>query len=123
MRASASASERYGRGLRVAGTISPLTSDASFARRARPEDVDAILSVIETYVERHVLLPRSRQEVAEGIGSWWVAELDGTGAVVSRFVYGSRENVPDYMVRGGVSYRILADHLGSPRLVINTSNG
>jgi len=52
-----------------------------------------------------------------------VAELDGSGNVVSRFVYGSKGNVPDYMVKGGVTYRIISDHLGSPRLVVNTSDG
>lgn len=52
-----------------------------------------------------------------------VAELDGTGAVVSRFVYGSKANVPDYMIKSGVTYRIVSDHLGSPRLVINTTDG
>jgi len=52
-----------------------------------------------------------------------VAELDGTGAVVARFVYGSRSNVPDYMVKGGVTYRIVGDHLGSPRLVVDTATG
>ena len=51
-----------------------------------------------------------------------VAELDGTGNVVARFVYGSKPNVPDYMVKAGVTYRIISDHLGSPRLVINTSD-
>ncbi len=52
-----------------------------------------------------------------------VAELDGTGNVVSRFVYGTKANVPDYMVKAGVTYRIVSDHLGSPRLVINTTDG
>ena len=52
-----------------------------------------------------------------------VAELDGAGNVVSRFVYGSKPNVPDYMLRGGNTYRILSDHLGSVRLVVNTSSG
>jgi RHS repeat-associated protein len=52
-----------------------------------------------------------------------VAELDGSGAVVARIVYGSRPNVPDSMVKGGVTYRILADHLGSVRLVVDTSTG
>jgi RHS repeat-associated protein len=52
-----------------------------------------------------------------------IAELDGTGNVVSRFVYGSRVNVPDYMTKGGATYRIIADHLGSPRLVVNTATG
>lgn len=52
-----------------------------------------------------------------------VAELDAAGAIVSRFVYASRANVPDYMVRDGVTYRILSDHLGSPRLVVDASSG
>ena len=52
-----------------------------------------------------------------------IAELDGAGNVVSRFVYGSRANVPDYMVKGGVTYRIIADHLGSPRLVVDAATG
>jgi RHS repeat-associated protein len=52
-----------------------------------------------------------------------VAELDGAGAIVSRFVYGLKANVPEYMIRGGQTYRILTDHLGSPRLVINTASG
>jgi hypothetical protein len=30
---------------------------------------------------------------------------------------------PDYMVQGGQIYRIVSDHLGSVRLVVNTSDG
>jgi RHS repeat-associated protein len=57
-------------------------------------------------------------------GSWSpVAELDGSGSVVSRFIYATRTNVPDYMVRDGVKYKIVTDHLGSVRLVINTVTG
>ena len=52
-----------------------------------------------------------------------VSELDGTGAIASRFVYGTKANVPDYMVKAGVTYRIVSDHLGSPRLVIDTTTG
>jgi len=52
-----------------------------------------------------------------------VAEINGTGAVVSRFVYGTKANVPDYLIKGGVTYRIISDHLGSPRLIVNTSDG
>ncbi len=58
-----------------------------------------------------------------------VAQLDGTGTnVVARFVYGSKSNVPDYMVTfsGGTAagtYRILSDHVGSPRLVVDASSG
>jgi RHS repeat-associated protein len=49
-------------------------------------------------------------------GAAIVAELDGTGAVVSRFF-------PGGMIKGGATYRILRDHLGSPRLVVNASTG
>ena len=52
-----------------------------------------------------------------------VAELDGSGNIVSRFVYASRANVPEYMIKGGVTYRVLTDHLGSPRLVVHASTG
>jgi RHS repeat-associated protein len=52
-----------------------------------------------------------------------VAELDGSNNVVSRFVYAGRSNVPDYMIRGGVTYRFITDHLGSVRLVVNTATG
>jgi len=52
-----------------------------------------------------------------------VAELDGSGNVVQRYVYGSRTNVPDYIVQGSSTYRLIADQLGSPRLVIDASNG
>lgn len=37
------------------------------------------------------------------------------------FVYATKSNVPDYMVKGGTTYRIVSDHLDSPRLVINAS--
>jgi RHS repeat-associated protein len=52
-----------------------------------------------------------------------VAELNGSGAVVARFVYGTRENVPDYLVKSGAVYRLLTDERGSVRMVINTSTG
>jgi len=52
-----------------------------------------------------------------------IAELDGSGNMVSRFVYATRVNVPDYMIRGGQTYRIVTDHLGSPRLVVNAATG
>jgi len=47
--------------------------------------------------------------------------LDGSNNLVSIFIYGSRSNVPDYMVKGIETYRIISDHLGSPRLVVNTA--
>ncbi len=57
-----------------------------------------------------------------------IAELDGNGAVVKRFIYASKPNVPDFMIiPSGVTnagtYRIISDHLGSPRLIINLNDG
>src|SRR4029078_4277310 len=47
-----------------------------------------------------------------------VAELDGAGNVVARFGYAGA-NVREYVVRGGSTYRLLTDQLGSPRLVVD----
>ena len=45
-----------------------------------------------------------------------IAELDGAGTVVATFT-GS------YMEKGGTTYRIISDHLGSPRLVVDVATG
>jgi RHS repeat-associated protein len=45
------------------------------------------------------------------------AELDSNGAVAIRFVAGS------YLVKGGQTYRIIRDEVGSPRLIVNASTG
>lgn len=52
-----------------------------------------------------------------------IAELDGVGNITARFVYASSGNVLDYVIKGGVTYRIISDHLGSPRLVVNSADG
>jgi RHS repeat-associated protein len=52
-----------------------------------------------------------------------VAELDAAGNVVAEFVYGTKSNVPDYMIKNGTTHRIVSDHLGSVRLVIDESTG
>jgi len=31
--------------------------------------------------------------------------------------------VPDYMIKGGTIYRLITDHLGNPRLVMDTVTG
>jgi RHS repeat-associated protein len=74
-----------------------------------------------------------RQELVGGVaqptrrylydGRRVVAELDASNTVLARFVYGTRPNVPDYMVRGAETYRLVADHLGSVRLVVRVSDG
>ena len=54
-----------------------------------------------------------------------VAELDGAGTVEKIFVYGSKANVPDYIedLAAGETYRVISDHLGSVRLVVDSSDG
>ncbi len=51
------------------------------------------------------------------------AEVDGAGVLTSRFVYASTSNSPDYLVRGGVTYAYVKNHLGSVRLVVDSSTG
>lgn len=52
-----------------------------------------------------------------------VTMLDGSGNIVEQFVYGTRPNVPDYIIKGGVEYRVLSDQVGSPVLIVNTATG
>lgn len=52
-----------------------------------------------------------------------VGELDSTGALAIRYVYGSRSHVPDYLVRYGTTYRLITDQLGSVRQVVDASSG
>lgn len=52
-----------------------------------------------------------------------IAELDNSGQVVARFVYGTKTNVPSFMIKNGTTYRIISDHLGSPRKVIDVDTG
>ena len=52
-----------------------------------------------------------------------VAELDGNNQITARFVYGDKANVPAYMIKDGINYRIISDHLGSVRLVVNAQSG
>lgn len=51
------------------------------------------------------------------------AALDENGAVLARFIYAGRLNVPDYMVKGGITYRLLLDTMGSVRMVVDASSG
>ena len=56
-------------------------------------------------------------------GGHILAQLNTSNQVVSQFVYATGANSPDYMVSGGVTYRIFSDQLGSPVLIVNTSTG
>ncbi len=52
-----------------------------------------------------------------------VAQLDSANTVVSRFIYGSNAQTPDFLLHGGNTYRIFSDHLHSPRLVVDVATG
>jgi len=52
-----------------------------------------------------------------------VAELDASGAVAKRFVYAGGGNVPQLMVTSAATYRLVTDHLGSVRLVVDVATG
>jgi RHS repeat-associated protein len=44
------------------------------------------------------------------------AEFDGTGALLARYLDG-------VAIKGTTSYRVVSDHLGTPRLLVNSSTG
>jgi YD repeat-containing protein len=52
-----------------------------------------------------------------------VAQLDGSNNVVSRFVYTQLGGAPAYLIKGGNTYRVIADQLGSPRVVVDVATG
>jgi uncharacterized protein RhaS with RHS repeats len=56
-----------------------------------------------------------------------VAQLNSAGQLEATYVYASRPNIPDFIVeRAGasnVTYRVIADHLGTPRRLVRTSDG
>jgi argininosuccinate synthase len=60
-----------------ARVVASLTAGASFQRRARLADVEAIHAINERYARRGILLSRTPDEIAEQIGTFRVSELDG----------------------------------------------
>jgi RHS repeat-associated protein len=51
------------------------------------------------------------------------AELNGSGDVVRRFVYGSKPNIPDYVIADGKKFRLVSDRVGTPKLLIDVLTG
>jgi len=51
-----------------------------------------------------------------------LAEVDGN-RVKSRFVYGTRSNVPEYIERDGKRLLLVCDGIGTPRLLVDTESG
>jgi argininosuccinate synthase len=60
-----------------ARVVATLTAGASFQRRARLGDVEAILAINERFARRGILLSRTPEEIGEAIGTFRVSELDG----------------------------------------------
>jgi RHS repeat-associated protein len=52
-----------------------------------------------------------------------VAEIDAAGAPASYFAYAEGVNVPELALGPGSTRRLLKDHLGSPRLVVDVASG
>lgn len=51
------------------------------------------------------------------------AELDGSGNLIKQFVYGTKPNIPDYMITKDGVFQIISNQVGSPRFVIDVSTG
>ncbi len=47
-------------------------------------------------------------------------ESNEAGTELTHYVYGTKLNVPEYMIRNDVKYKIVSDYVGSVRMVINT---
>lgn len=54
-----------------------------------------------------------------------LAELDSSGVISKTFIYGTRVNVPELIVdrSTGAMYRVITDHLGSVRMVVDVATG
>ncbi len=58
-----------------------------------------------------------------------IAELNENNEIVTRFVYAEKSHVPSYLIKidpatlAEATYRVITDHLGSVRLVINVTDG
>ncbi len=50
-------------------------------------------------------------------------KTDYAGNLVARYVYGTKINVPDYVIKEDTTLAVITDHLGSVRMLVNTANG
>jgi RHS repeat-associated protein len=57
-----------------------------------------------------------------GTGSQPLASTNAAGAVTATYTY-TDTGTPDLITVGNTTYRVIADHLGSPRLIINAATG
>lgn len=52
-----------------------------------------------------------------------IAVTDSLGVITKRFVYGEKQNSPDVLIMNNKEYRIISDQVGTPRQVVDLSNG
>lgn len=52
-----------------------------------------------------------------------IAKVDGSGNTLETYVYGIGVNSPDYILKDGTKYRVIKDHLGSTRMIVDSSTG
>ena len=58
-----------------------------------------------------------------GAGAQPLAQLSMAGAVEAQYVYLTGRHAPDVMIKSGVVYALVTDHLGSVRMVVNVDTG
>jgi len=51
------------------------------------------------------------------------AKVDVDGNVIEQYVYGEISHVPGYIIKNGTTYRVISDHLGSVRKVVDSVTG
>ncbi|HEC84518.1 MAG TPA: RHS repeat protein, partial [Thioploca sp.] len=52
-----------------------------------------------------------------------VAALNSDGKVIAQYIYASQDHVPDYIITDSATYRLITDHLGSVRRVVDINTG
>jgi len=52
-----------------------------------------------------------------------VAELDGSGTVMQRYIHAPHSNAPAYIDTASTRYKVVSDHLGSIRLIVDSTTG
>jgi RHS repeat-associated protein len=52
-----------------------------------------------------------------------IAKVDASGNTIETYIFGLGVNSPDYILKDGTKYRVIKDHLGSIRMIVNSSTG
>ena len=74
---------------------------------------------------------RISKKVGEEVQSYFVWNTsnqlvgiaDGSGVLLSHFIYGTKAHVPDYMIKSGETFKIVTNHLGSPVMILSEATG